>query len=117
MKACGFPVCCLGKKKKKREREKNYMWRWGASGQSGAKRKKDENKKTHKGIFLSNEDVQVSLLYRLKRVQHPKEQDQRSQSVKHGPNVNPVFDLCTMVLNTATPLQLLEAKGFWSAHK
>lgn len=32
--------------------------------------------------------------------------------MKHGPNVNPVFDLCAMVLNTATPLQLLEAKGF-----
>lgn len=55
----GLWFSCLlsGRKKEK----KTYMWRWGASGQSGKKKMKKKEKK-HKGVFLRNEDDQVSLL-------------------------------------------------------
>lgn len=69
MKACGFPVCCLGEKKKKK---KTTCGGGVQVGRVGKKKMKKKEKK-HKGVFLRNEDDQVSLLYKLKRVQHPKD--------------------------------------------
>lgn len=38
------------------EKKKRSMWRWGANGQSGAKKgKKKKRKIRHKDLFLSNE--------------------------------------------------------------